>query len=470
MNITATALANVLALYQATAEGGTRGGFSRFVEDDLNVHTAWAAASYPLHPMDIALELRRSGMLGDLVQLVKDVVSADAPATLLAPTCAMINIACDAEFNSEGGRMQNLHILRKKKGMQALGSAWDVLLGGEGSIVDCVSLPLLCVSIANLLYHDKTSQATFAALGGFQHALDTLEALVARQRLQDEHGDRDMGLPALLSNVLSVLVNAVDSNAETQACLDASSTRDLLEAILQFQQDLESLSMCALLTSHVVWNHPGNQDLYATDTMLNCLLQLCDMYVPREEDGVQHAGEATTIRGSDESGEEGESSDDEDEYGPLEKLGEIVRSGGDASSLLAGGSQTMSQSPDFNAGLFAMLALVNISFQNTPVQAALGEKGGLEVVLKPLVSVLHYPYVFQKAAAFCVGNLVKHNKDNQLTLCELGGVKILTKFITDHEDDELTNIVFHTMVCLEQLGMEHLFLAIEEVATIMVDE
>ena len=85
--------------------------------------------------------------------------------------------------------------------------------------------------------------------------------------------------------------------------------------------------------------------------------------------------------------------------------------------------------------LYAMMALVNLSYCNERVQELVRACGGIPLIQQQLSSPL---YEARKTAAFCLGNLVRDSSVNAKELGLNGGVEALLRCLNDEDDDELS--------------------------------
>eukprot|EP00741_Cyanophora_paradoxa_P018844 tig00021098_g18190.t1 len=230
----------------------------------------------------------------------------------------------------------------------------------------------VCLALNNLVYRHTAAQDDVRALGG----LDACVAYLAAPK------DDDLTLSAL-----TLLVNCTDTNPASQ---DALCKAEVAEAVLRLLAGASGrvAAMAGLLLSHLVWNHPRCQALFAKEAAVATLLRLIDRTRRQEAQ---------------------------------------------------------------EAGFYALLALINLSYQNAAVQDLAHRLRGVEVLLAALAAP-DAIYEMRKSAAFCLGNLVRNHKGNQARVAGGGGVHTLAMLLNDVEDDELSKCAFNTLSSLEEHG------------------
>ena len=241
----------------------------------------------------------------------------------------------------------------------------------------------------------KVTETACSALGNvvFRHPDNQREALEAGVltsclRLLETHE------PSAHVAALNLLVNLTDTNPQAQEMLCEPASSHVLLSLLERSEDGGVLCCLCLLLSHAVWNHPGNQRTYGShDTIRQLICFLA----------------------------------------PPERCSPAAR-GASTDRLV----------------LYALMALVNLTYGNAEVQRTVRELGGLPAVEHQLMSAA---YEVRRSASFCLGNLVKDNPANAAALVNSGGVELLLLCLNDEEEDELSKTAYSTICQLGGAGL-----------------
>lgn len=331
---------------------------------------------------------------------------------------------------------------------------------------------------------------------------------------------RPPGMPDLPLSLLAVLVNSVDANPSNQNYLDSRVMRELVLQILvrwsvgrpltggssassrsagsEGKGDEEAaaagverlptgvneriramtMSMTCLLLSHLVWNHEHQQAQYTRPAVARELLRMIDaqpVWVVGEDTGVGTGDDGAGAAGAGGAGTPGprkspgvsESAsvslpaEPED---PTEREGlHYVRGALDPDPMGPGPApapQAFADEAEIVAErcLYALMALINLMHGNPEAQRTVAEEGGIGVVLRQVASP--EPSI-RKSASFCLGNLVKTNRENALELASHNGVITLVQLLNDEDDDELSKKAFATLTHMGDIAVHHIVAGIE---------
>lgn len=241
----------------------------------------------------------------------------------------------------------------------------------------------------------KVTETACSALGNvvFRHPDNQREALAAGG-LTSCLRLLETAEPAAQVAALNLLVNLTDTNPEAQGMLSAPASSEVLLSLLSSSTDVGVLRGLCLLLSHAVWNHSVNQDVYGSHSTLQILLSFL----------------ATPDRRAS------------------------VPAGTTGDGLV----------------LYALMALVNLTYGNAGVQRAVRELGGVPAVQQQLTSPT---YEVRRSASFCLGNMVKDNPQNAAALVAAGGVELLLLCLNDEEEDELSKTAYSTICQLGESGL-----------------
>jgi len=178
----------------------------------------------------------------------------------------------------------------------------------------------------------------------------------------------------------STLINMADTNCASQDALGSADAAGAVHRLLGASGSPKIVCAACLLLSHVTWNHQPNQRLYGTEDSIRILLSL-----------LSPAGRATAM-------------------GP--RWAAALAGEGEATAEAFGQANELT--------LYAMMALVNLSYCNQSVQELVRACGGVPLLQQQLASPL---YEARKTAAFCLGNLVRDNLANGRDVVIHGGVR-----------------------------------------------
>lgn len=210
---------------------------------------------------------------------------------------------------------------------------------------------------------------------------------------------------------LNLLVNLTDTNLEAQRILSAPASSEVLLSLLASSTDDGVLRGLCLLLSHAVWNHRPNQEVYGSHSTLR---QLLSFLAPPDR-----------------------------------------RASPDRRALAPAGASSE------GLVLYALMALVNLTYGNAEVQRAVRELGGVPVVQQQLTSPM---YEVRRSASFCLGNMVKDNSQNAAALVASGGVELLLLCLNDEDEDELSKTAYSTICQLGEAGLCRLLSLVTQAA------
>lgn len=203
---------------------------------------------------------------------------------------------------------------------------------------------------------------------------------------------------------LSLLVNLADTNSRAQELLCTPESADAFFSLLTRSSDSRVLCYLCLLLSHAVWNHPAGQRLFGDRLTLQQLLSF--LAAPRLP-----CAQAEAVPGA----------------------------------AAEGGREALV--------LYALMALVNLTYNNPEVQHLVRELSGIPLVQQQLSSAA---YDVRRSASFCLGNLVKDNDGNACVLVSSGGLERLLLCLNDEDEDELSKTAYSTICQLGEPGLAKL--------------
>ena len=266
-----------------------------------------------------------------------------------------------------------------------------------------------CDALNNVAYRNADNQAALLELGVLPACLTLLS------RHDPSRSGADSVAAGLHAGALYLLINMADTNRDSQDALGDESYAAAVHRLLCASSSPRIVCAVCLLLSHVAWNHPANQQLYATEPAIQQLLAL------------------------------------------------LSPAGRDRFALSADPAEAAGQASEL--ALYAMMALVNLSYCNPAVQELVRSCGGVPLLQQQTGSPL---YEARKTAAFCLGNLVRDNAANARELVSHGGVEALLRCVNDEDDDELSKTAYSTILHLGQEGGQQLLSLIQTSATSLV--
>jgi hypothetical protein len=275
-----------------------------------------------------------------------------------------------------------------------------------------------CDALNNVAYRNVGNQEALLELG----VLPACLSLLARH----ESGDGGEGVGAsLAAGALNLLINMADTNSATQDALGSREAAEAVHRLLSATGAPRIVCAACLLLSHVAWNHPTNQRLYGTEAAIRTLLSL-----------LSAEGRAAALgqKRADAAAAEG-----------------LAAVEGLAPGSAEGGAEAVGQAVEL--ALYAMMALVNLSYCNATVQELVRACGGVPLLHQQLASPL---YEARKTAAFCLGNLVRDNSANARDVVLHGGIESLLYCLNDDDDDELSKTAYSTILHLGDSGVQQL--------------
>ena len=256
-----------------------------------------------------------------------------------------------------------------------------------------------CDALNNVAYRNEENQAALLKL----NVLPTCLSLLSRV-----HSTSSDTVASLNTAALNLLINMTDTNRDSQDALGSEAAASTLQRLLCESGTPTIICATCLLLSHVTWNHPANQRRYGTEAAIRTLLAL-----------LSPAGRAAAV---------------------------------------ADGADDPSSRPSAELMLYAMMALVNLSYCNERVQELVRACGGIPLIQQQLSSPL---YEARKTAAFCLGNLVRDSSVNAKELGLNGGVEALLRCLNDEDDDELSKTAYGAIQHLDDIGLSQLLQIVE---------
>jgi len=275
-----------------------------------------------------------------------------------------------------------------------------------------------CFALGNVVYHCAENQAAAVELG----VLPVCLALLERQPGEETP-------PSVQASALNLLINLADINPVVQDALGTERAAACIQPLLSAPDSPRVVCAACLLLSHVAWNHTHNQLLFGTEAVVRQLLSI-----------LTPAGRAE-VMGSHWSG-----SGSEPPASSPSPSAEIANEEGGVGVELA---------------LYAMMALVNLSYCRSEVQDMVRACGGVPLLHLQLSSPI---FQLRRTAAFCLGNLVRDNSENASEVVAHGGVELLLRCLTDQEEDELSKTAYSTIAHLGEAGLHQLLHQAQEAA------
>ena len=288
-----------------------------------------------------------------------------------------------------------------------------------------------CDALNNVAYRNVDNQEALLELG----VLPACLSLLARH----ESGDGGEGVGAsLAAGALNLLINMADTNSATQDALGSREAAEAVHRLLGATGAPRIVCAACLLLSHVAWNHQTNQRLYGTESAIRTLLSL-----------LSAEGRAAALgqKRADAAAAEG-----------------LAAVEGLAPGSAEGGAEAVGQAVEL--ALYAMMALVNLSYCNATVQELVRACGGVPLLHQQLASPL---YEARKTAAFCLGNLVRDNSANARDVVVHGGIESLLYCLNDDDDDELSKTAYSTILHLGDSGVQQLLHLSRDAAKQLID-
>lgn len=246
-------------------------------------------------------------------------------------------------------------------------------------------------------------------------------AFVHEGRARPSHQERGCALccqlraqASIISGALNLLINMADTNSMTQDALSLPEAAAALHTLLDARGYARILSSTCLLISHISWNHPTNQRLFGTESAVSRLLSFLS------------PGGRAAVQGSH------------------------WADGTSSPPVTPAEAQTDGAQAGIELTLYALMALVNLSYRNQQVQELVRKCGGMPTLLQQLLSPA---YDVKKSASFCLGNLVLDNTPNKHELVLHGGIELLLHCINDEDDDELSKTAYATIAQVGEPGL-----------------
>lgn len=314
--------------------------------------------------------------------------------------------------------------------------------------------------------------------------------------------------------LLNVVINAVDANPVNQVAVGTEEVTEILCTLIGytehtqpqlplFSSDIQETeagiwnslwdvgsfvgslqkiaALACLLASHLAWDNIVNQMQFAKESRIGQLLRLvknggafhsmlrssdigkriiahCSRLAAatqKRPGPADSASEATTSVLED-AADRPPASDTSllEHEDPTAREG-INYIGGEAENSHAGAAGIFSVDGDFDGSdevqLYALMALINISYHNKRVHDLINAASGVDLILDRLSSSI---YDVQKAAIFCLGNVVTNHPENAQQLADAGGVLALVGVMNDIDEDEISKKAFTTLTSMGSIAVD----------------
>lgn len=320
-------------------------------------------------------------------------------------------------------------------------------LAGRGSQVALSALEVACTALGNLVYDCRPAQVEARRSGylsvalALVHGYSGMRGTAAASAAPPELATAAASWPiadAVASWLLHTVVNAVATDAEAQSHVGTRELCDVVQQLLGAASGPEGegegkeedgsagadggdalrpvvgssdrlASLSALLCSHVVWNHPQNQDLFSTKPLLRRLVACV------------RAGVLPALR------------DSAEEWLPIvAQLGPLWPQEAEAGAEAA--------SPSLDLVQAALMALTNLCYRNPRAQEAVHALGATPHLL---AWSLHQD--LRTTALACLENLVAGQPEVAREFDRLGGVAWMVCLVTDDEETEEASKAFQVL-------------------------
>eukprot|EP00347_Sterkiella_histriomuscorum_P022045 403331879 len=337
---------------------------------------------------DAKLEILENGVIDLCLNNVDKYPEDDIDHEILCSSLSLISQAVPRQpkiqqtIISQNGL--NKIVVQLKIAMDQLSRKPDLNTQIQLSIFDS-----LCQAVVNIIQGNKNAQDILRTdVQVFNPVVNFLNKAVENLNKNAVYNEQT------ICNLLNILINAIDTNKQTQEyLLKTFKTYDLIKALITQTQSLKVCGLTSLLLSHLVWTNVDGQALFSTREILKRVIFLMD-------------------------------------FNQLINEGEAEQS---VDSLM-------------EVSFYSLLCVINLTHENLICQQLVNKLGGISVILRQLKSPSFDP---KKTACFCLGNLIQKNEENINELLKIGGVSVLVNLINDEEDDDLSNKSYQ---CLEYMG------------------
>lgn len=322
-------------------------------------------------------------------------------------------------------------------------------LANRGSQVALSALEVACTALGNLVYDCRAAQVEARRSGYLGLALALVHGYSAMRAAGAAAGSATPPklataaaswpvADAIASWLLHTVVNSVATDAESQAQVGTRELCDVVEHLLGAASSVEGegkeedhsggagdagagaaypeagsgdrvASLSALLCSHVVWNHPQNQELFSTKPLLRRLVSCV------------RAGVLPALR------------DSAEEWLPMvAQLGSLWAP--DAEAAVKG------VPPSLELVQAALMALTNLCYRNPRAQEVVHALGAA-----PHLMAWSLHQDLRTTALACLENLVAERPAVAREVDHLGGVAWMVCLITDDEEAEEASKAFQVL-------------------------
>jgi len=128
----------------------------------------------------------------------------------------------------------------------------------------------VCLCLNNLVFQNTANQNEMRLLGVLDTCVSSIQFLLDASSPISSCEDISVAL-------LTLVVNILDSNSDSQDHLSNISTVTLVTRLLESSVS-RTRALGALMLSHLAWNHPTNQRLFATKECIAKLLQVSEIH------------------------------------------------------------------------------------------------------------------------------------------------------------------------------------------------